>query len=1211
MRFPLRHCVLLLLPLLVSDLGAQERREPPPGRSFPVQQRLRAVDAILEPIADFRDLALVLGGLQGHPLTPAASLALVKSDNYEQAYDEYRRILRNTPEALVAPHPLRASDQNASVSFRQVFHDRISRMPPRLLQRYRDEVEADAKALWEVGDADHQAEPLLRIAEEFFASRYGDLAVDRLGGMAFQTGRFDEARGWWRRLAAPLDEPATPYAFPDSRFDPALVRAKQILATIFEGKLEGAERQLAIFRKFHGDAQGALAAEKGLLHEILAKQIGVREKFLATDLDLPWGMFAGNASRNRVLATPPPSTLWRDGPTWRVKIQPSKELLAVGTPRKPPLHPCIAYDQVFVSDGHHLAAYDLLTGKESFRYPPGPAFVEEDAPHGGWARPAPTVGEHRVFAVTRPESRKAKGEPVFANTLVALQADGSEAGKLLWKVEAKTPEGQPAVFDTRPLLVGSRLYVVLRRTQAARTKSWIVCFDLQGRVRWTEDLAEITEPEHDPGRPPLVWAGDRIVHVSNAGWAAALHPRTGEKLWTMRYADPAKVREGKPSFEGAAFASDGVVVFAPADQPRIHAVDAMDGRTLWSLPLETTDLLGASNGRAFVVTKLGMEAIDLRSGESRRRWRQPGEGRLPTLGRGLLAGGWIFWPTQDPLLAWRTLTQAEGLPQKPLSDGPLREPNYFDPMTLFRVPAGETAFGQGCMAIATADELVVYVPNRKLVPKLLPEARDDRPAVLYRLATAYREEGRSAEADAFFATLLANVPSTDRTDWRKLAFEAPAPTAVLRNMGAFQPAKNSPPSPKLAGGPLEKIWSGRMDGRLLRTESDDASHFFMRQGKTIRAFRMDGADAWTAELRFPATWSAKNARLAFFAGDEGVEARGLGDGGLVWAFANPLLSPWSLRDDRPLPPQTLEPLHGFRLHDDKLSFQVGCRAFVQLDAQDGAVASIAAAPGSQLRPLGGWGFLAGEAPNVRPESCLMFGGAVGLQPHRVAEAAGGLQVAPRIAVGLPRGEVEYRNSDGTVRWTFRPDDPHSLTGEPACVFSLKDGILALTPRNLGDEWSRIDLESGAVAWKLEAGAFRETLRLDGMTMDDRTWFVCTQDAVEARSLRTGQKVWRCALPAGFGGWRPVVVKQGVLVYPIAKPPRPELCGPPNPEPRVKDAPSEAPIFLFGAIDGQALRRLAIPYRGGPIDVQIGTHWLLVCTGRTMHAYCDENDAAKR
>jgi outer membrane protein assembly factor BamB/tetratricopeptide (TPR) repeat protein len=1192
-----------------SPSGAQERREPPPGRSFPVQQRLRTVDALLEPIADYQDLALVLGGLNNHALTPAASLALVKADVYEQAYEEYRRILRNTPEALVAPNPVRAADTNAGVAFRQVFHARISRMPPRILQRYRDEVEADAKALWELGDAERQAEPLQRIAEEFFASRYGDLAIDRLGSMAFQAGRFDEARSWWRRLAVPLGEPASLYTYPDSRFAPALIRGKQILATIFEGKLDEAERSLDAFRKVHFEAEGSLAAKTGSLHEILTEQIRAREKLLASDLDLPWGAFGGNPARNRVLATPPPASLWRDGPAWRVKISPLKELLPVGTPRRPPLHPCIAGGQVFISDGRHVTAYDLATGKENFRYPPGPGWSEEETPHGGWSRPSPAISEHRLFAVTRPESRKAKGEPAFANSLIALKIDGFDAGKLVWKIDATTPDGQHALFDSTPLLVGDRIYVVLRRTQAARTKSWITCFDLEGRSRWTEELPEVTEPEQDPGRPPLVWVGDRIVHLSNAGWAVALHPRTGEKLWTMRYADTAKTREGKPH-ESAAFAEDGVVVFAPADQPRVVAVDAIDGRTLWSMAIEATDLLGASNGRVFVVTKLGMEAIDLRTGESRKRWRQPAEGRLPTLGRGLLAGGWIFWPTQDPLLAWRTMTQAEGLPQKPLSDGPRREPDYFDPMTLFRVPSGETAFGQGCMAIATADELVVYVPNHFAAPKLLPEARDDRPAMLYRLASAYREAGRTAEADAFFGTLLANVSASERDDWRKLAFDQPLSSVPLRNVGDGV-LKSPREMPKLAGGPLEKAWSRRIEGSLVPLAAGDESRFFMKQGKTVHAYRMDGTHAWTVDLRSSPSWAANDGNLVYFAGAEGIEARAIRDGVSEWAFANPYLSRWSLRDERPAPPTALEPLHGFGLISGTLRFQVGSRAFVHLRASDGAVVRIAAAPGSEMRPLGGWGYLACKSPSVRPESCLAVGPAVGLESHRVAVLSLGGDTGPSVAVGLPKGEVEYRKSDGTVRWRYRPDTPHSLTGELAWVWSLGATILTLSPRNLGDEWSRIDPETGAVLWTLEPGTFREPIQADGMALFEETWFVCTSDAVEARSLRTSQKMWRCPLPAGFARWQPVVTKQGVLVVPIAKPPKPELCGPPNPEPRMKDAPSEAPFLLFDPKDGQALRRIAIPYRGGPMEVHVGTQWLLIATDRTIHAYRCTNDVAKR
>jgi len=1203
----------LLLLLFAGPALGQERRDPPPGSSFPVQQRLKTADALIEPVLHAQDLAVLLSGFNGSslPLGPFASLALAKADNYEQAYDEYRRILRSTPEAMVPTRPLYSSEQSTAVVFRHVFHHRMSRMPPSVLQRYRDEVDADAKALWETAEAERSTEPLLRIAEEFFASRHGDLALDRLGDAAFQAGRFEEAQSWWRRVAAPVDQLPSSYQYPDSRIDPALLRAKQILAEIFQGKLDAADRQLELFRRQHHDAQGALAGTKGTLATILGDQVRLREKHLANDFELSWPTFAGNAHRNRVLATPPSPSVWRDGPLWRTKIPASKDLLPIGTPRRPPLHPCIADDHVYVTDGRFIAGYELYTGKEAFRYPPQAAEKADSPATGGWSRPSVTVRDGRIFAVLRPESRMQKGEASLVNTLIALDP----TGKVQWKVEAKTPDGLSAVFDPTPLAVGSRLYLVMRRSHSGRTKTWVACCDLEGRVRWTQELAETNEPEHDPGRPPLVWAGDRVVHLSNSGWASALHPRTGEPLWSLRYGD-GKPRDGKPSPEGAALYAEGCVVFAPADQPRVFAVDAVEGRVLWSLPLEATDLAGASNGRVFAVTKLGLESIDLRSGESRRRWRQPAEGRLPTLGRGLLAGGWIFWPTADPLLPWRTLTQAEGLPQKPLADSPLREPNYFDPAALFRVPAGETAFGQGCMAIATADELVVYVANRRLAPKLLPEARDDRPETLYRLADAYRREGRFTEADIFLARLLANVPSAERGDWQSLWNRDETPRKPLTSQGRWHyPMGNSKTAERIGGVPLEKSWSRWEGGRLIPTDNASSRHFFVQEKKRVVACRLETGEAlWAFDATMSYTWIEATDNRTVFAGPLGIEARQTTDGRHLWSFANPTSTGWRLQEGRPSPPSCTETLNGFLLLNDRLTCRLGARCLIQLNEDNGSFACISRPRSVDTPTLHDHIFLPPMPRALRPENYVV-NDRDGPESHRLAElwpdSVKNKLAEETYAIGLPQGQVEYRHESGVIRWNFRPDAPHSLTGEPARVFALGESFLVLVPRNLGDEWIRLDAKTGEIIWKLEPGVFPEPLDLDAMILDRSNWYVCMKDMLEARSLRTGQKAWRTALPKGFAGWRPIQTKHGILVVPIAKPPKPELCGPPDPEPRIKDAPSEAPILLFSAADGQAMHRIAVPYRGGPIDVQVGAQWLLVSTGRTLHAYRCGNDVAKR
>jgi hypothetical protein len=72
---------------------------------------------------------------------------------------------------------------------------------------------------------------------------------------------------------------------------------------------------------------------------------------------------------------------------------------------------------------------------------------------------------------------------------------------------------------------------------------------------------------------------------------------------------------------------------------------------------------------------------------------------LPSLGRGLIAGGALSWPTQDRELPNRVIALDDGFP-------------HIDPTRLSGMPAGNWAFGQGCLAIAGLKELVVYTPSR-------------------------------------------------------------------------------------------------------------------------------------------------------------------------------------------------------------------------------------------------------------------------------------------------------------------------------------------------------------------------------------------------------------------------------------------------------------------------------------------------------------------
>jgi hypothetical protein len=91
----------------------------------------------------------------------------------------------------------------------------------------------------------------------------------------------------------------------------------------------------------------------------------------------------------------------------------------------------------------------------------------------------------------------------------------------------------------------------------------------------------------------------------------------------------------------------------------------------------------------------------------------------------VLAGGWLLWPTQDAQLPLRALTLADGRQQKGDEESVFAEPNFFDPTQLRLIPAGNLAFGNGCMVVAGTDELVAFVPVERLPP--MPAVPDTRP----------------------------------------------------------------------------------------------------------------------------------------------------------------------------------------------------------------------------------------------------------------------------------------------------------------------------------------------------------------------------------------------------------------------------------------------------------------------------------------------------
>src|SRR5262249_43831883 len=145
-------------------------------------------------------------------------------------------------------------------------HQRLTALPAEALRLYRDRVESQAKQWLEQGKAEREPRWLRRLVDEAFCSRYTDRALDLLGDLAFERGRFEEAESWWSMLAPPASRVApapgpenkqdSNLVYPDPQVDLAKVQAKQLLSRLFAGNRDPWLDDLKTFRQLHENAQG-------------------------------------------------------------------------------------------------------------------------------------------------------------------------------------------------------------------------------------------------------------------------------------------------------------------------------------------------------------------------------------------------------------------------------------------------------------------------------------------------------------------------------------------------------------------------------------------------------------------------------------------------------------------------------------------------------------------------------------------------------------------------------------------------------------------------------------------------------------------------------------------------------------------------------------------------------------------------------------------
>jgi outer membrane protein assembly factor BamB len=707
----------------------------------------------------------------------AAAQKLLDEKKWPEAVAELQAIVDTAGDALV---PLGGE---RSVAARRLCHARLAALPPEGLRLYRARVEPQARKWLEEAAATRDAALLRKVVDEAFCSRAAETALDRLGDFAFERGRFAEAEGWWRALA-PMDGGARKEGgsdgelfYPDPQGAPRAL-AKQLLARLFRGDA-GFERDLETFRARHGKAEGTLGGRKGAYADLLRALAAERKKPPA--LPREWTTFGGDPQRGLVVPAGADvlerlGGLCRGGPRWRFDLatrqripgRPALPGAAVGHPlfaRGLAFHPLIAAGQVLVADARRVTAYDLTSGEGRDWYDAAEEFggfnVNERLPAPADLRYTLTVAGGRVYArlgaqEVRPPAKEGKGAE---SLLVCLSLRPLPSGKhLLWY--AKPDVVGNAVYEGAPLVGGGVVAVAATRFENDRAVTEIIGYpadaeSISPAPLWRTAVCETHEPRPGEGRfrhHLLARAGHCLVYCSHSGAIVALDGLTGRRLWSVRYPRRAGTDEGAPPLHDLmpCLFAEGRLYAAPADSDRLLCLDPATGKTLWER--EHTDvvhLLGVGRGRLIYTTPDGLWAVGAADGA--KVWSLPDtNGRLAPLGRGLLLGDLVLWPT--PPTPRHRYGVVYAVRQE---DG--RQPDGFDPSLLYQVPAGNMVYSAGCLAVTDRRTLSVFVPSAFDLGERARQARahPDSPGALLALARSEADAGQAERA-------LANAGQAER-----------------------------------------------------------------------------------------------------------------------------------------------------------------------------------------------------------------------------------------------------------------------------------------------------------------------------------------------------------------------------------------------------------------------------------------------------------------
>jgi len=653
--------------------------------------------------------------------------AFLATEQWDEAIETLRQVMENDGDKVTAVN------ESRYISIRDYCHLQIATLPPSALQLYRDRVDPQAAKWLQAGLANRDADMLLQVVDRLFCSRWGDDALFALGELALERGDFGAARGFWDQLIPPsLRSEAAPtwLAYPDSDIPLVDVYARLVLVSILEGSRELAGDELKAFRERYGDATGRLGGREVNYAEMLTALLETSGDWETFEPSSDWATFGGSPERNAMAASScrPDYVAWRftlpkapaadGGGAGRVHLrvaETSRDLLSY--------HPLILGDMVLVNSIDRIWALSLTTGQpywadddlettevdwiyESPRPSPDPVQLLRNSL--GTARFTMTAHNGKLYARMGDPRTASQRDPLSragAGYLVCL--DLASQGYVVWT--SQPPGDGELAFEGAPIVDGENVYVALRRSDV-RPQAHVACYDAEtGKLRWTRFICGAETPAQGQAdeitHNLLTLHHDTLYYNTNLGAVAAIAARDGHVKWVSLYPratrgdliDPPRhfFRDLTPCVY-----DQGTLFVASSDCELIRALDAATGMVHWETDLadDVVHLLGVADGELWACGHK-LWAINALSGMV--KFDYPDSDDRMGRGRGVLAGGKVYWPVREELRVFdiRTHELIDSIDLLPLS---YDESNPVVP--------GNLSVAGGYLLIATSHELIALGP---------------------------------------------------------------------------------------------------------------------------------------------------------------------------------------------------------------------------------------------------------------------------------------------------------------------------------------------------------------------------------------------------------------------------------------------------------------------------------------------------------------------